>query len=232
MIFMDATVELIPANPDNPYKLGRHVNHDPHNALHRALVAPPPRATTPYKAWYTNVVFDQGNSSSCTTQACIGMLHTSPNTANFTEWKQYDDYAERDALYQTSKDYDPWTGNAYDGTSTDAPFKVLRERGTISAWKWLFGEAEVREWVTWYGPCVVGTEWLNDMFSPVNGYLKVSGAVAGGHAWRIVQYSNTKQAYRMVNSWGKGWGASGRAWVHQSDLASLLANNGDAIVVG
>lgn len=225
--------DLIPVNPNNPYPLGRAgVHHDPRNFDFRALVKPPPKAPTPYKAWATSTVFDQGSASSCTTQACIGMLRTSPNTRQFTDWSKYNDDAERDALYQASKDYDPWPGSNYDGTSTDAPFKLLRERGTISAWKWLFGEAEVREWVTWYGPCVVGTEWLNNMFEPLNGWLNVSGSVAGGHAWRIVQYSATRSAYRMVNSWGKSWGQSGRAWIHQGDLDSLLSNQGDAITIG
>ncbi len=215
------------------YSLGRIQHHDPLNRLFRALVSPPPRAPSPYPAWYTRDVFDQGNESSCTAQAAIGLLRTSPHRGQFVEYSDYNDPAERSALYEISKDYDPWEGNAYDGTSTDAPFKVLRDRTTIRSWKWLFGEAQVREWLTWFGPCAVGTPWLEAMFEPdERGYLRVEGAEAGGHAYRLVQYNPTRHAYRVVNSWGRGWGQSGRCWLREDDLARLLEAGGEAVVVG
>ena len=35
----------------------------------------------------------------------------------------------------------------------------------------------------------------------------------GGHAMAIVGYDDRKQAFRVINSWGKGWGDNGYAWL-------------------
>lgn len=218
-----------------PYKLGRTIiHHDPRNKDFRALVIPPPRSPTPKNlGWYTNTVFDQGDSSRCTTEAAIGLLHTNPyRPQHVPDQKLLDEPAERQAFYLSSKELDPWPGTDYDGTSTDAPFKLLRNRGLISAWRWLFGEAEVREYLRWYGPVVVGTLWFWDMFEPnKKGFINVSGNEAGGHAYRIVQYSPIRNAYRIVNSWGPSWGQDGRAWISASDLSSLLNSTGEAVTI-
>lgn len=229
------TSTMIPVAPNLPHPLGRHVNHDPRNRSFRALVSPPRRAIKPNKTWWTSVVYDQGDSPSCTAQACVGVMNTNPFRPGFAvDRLSYDEPAERLDLYDASKIVDPFPGVDYDGTSTDAPFKVLRNAGAISGWKWLFGEDELREWVTWYGPAVVGTLWLMDMFdpSPLTGMLTVAGEIAGGHAYRIVQHSTSRDAYRIVNSWGRGWGQNGRAWIRTGDLAGLLANDGDAVTIG
>lgn len=228
-----ATTHMIPIAPNLPHPLGRHVHHDPRNLNFRALVKPPLKAAKPNQAWVTATVFDQGESPRCTCEAAVGLLTTNPYRPGFTERPLYDSPNERQALYLTAQDNDPWPGHDYDGTSTDAPFKVLKARGSISVWSWLFGEAELRKWVTWYGPAVVGTNWLMGMFNPdpKTGFLTCEGDLAGGHAYRLVQYSATRDAYRIVNSWGKAWGQAGRAWIRSTDLAHLLADQGDAVTV-
>jgi Papain family cysteine protease/Domain of unknown function (DUF4384) len=35
----------------------------------------------------------------------------------------------------------------------------------------------------------------------------------GGHAMAIVGYDEQRQAFRLINSWGKGWGDHGYAWI-------------------
>lgn len=229
---INSTSEMIPILPNVPYPLGRHVHHDPLNAFHRALVSPPERALSPNKAWFSQVVWDQVESN-CTIEAVTGMLHTAPYYHKFTDKMKFDEEAERVAAYRRFQKYDPpeW-GTPHEGSATDSPYKGLREEGVITGWKWLFGEAELREYVTWFGPATVGTVWLNDMFDPLpTGFLPVSGAVAGGHEYRIVQYNRYLQAYRIINSWGKAWGQNGRAWIHASDMKSLLDQDGDAATI-
>lgn len=229
----DGASYLIPTESGLPHPLGRAgVHHDPRNRDHRALVSPPPRAARPGVAWYTRDVFDQGRESRCTVEAAIGVLNTSPNRVGFRpDIAAYDEPAERQALYLEAQTVDPWPGETYDGTSTDAPWKVLRERGVVASWRWLFGEAEVWEYVQSYGPAVVGTVWLEAMFTPdSHGFVHPDGAVAGGHAYRLVQARNGR--YRIVNSWGRGWGQDGRAWITRADMASLLERDGDAVVAG
>lgn len=231
---IDDLTELIPVDPDNPYPLGRAgVHHDPRNADHRALVQPPARATKPNRAWYTTDIYDQGRTYRCTAEAAIGCLRTHPNRSQFhLDWPSYDQPDERHALYLEAQSQDPWPGNNYNGSSTDAPFKVLRDRGHITGWKWLFGETEVREFVTWYGPAVVGTIWYSDMFTPdTTGYIHPTGSQSGGHAYRLIQHSAKRDAYRIANSWGRTWGQNGRAWIKSADLATLLAQDGEAVTI-
>jgi hypothetical protein len=228
-------VEHIPTDPDNPYPLGRSIiNLDPRNLNHLALVNPPQRATKPNKPWWTRDVYDQGNQPRCTAEAAVGMLRTQPFYTQFKpDWPTYDDPDERQTLYREAQQHDPWPGDNYEGSSVDAPLKVLRNRGHIAAWKWLLGETELREWVTWYGPAVVGTHWYTDMFNPdSDGYIFANGSIAGGHAYRITQYHADRDAYRIVNSWGRGWGQNGRAWIPGGTLNGLLQQDGEAVTLG
>lgn len=231
----DGDTIIIPTHPLIPRPLGRlGAHHDPRNRAFRALVTPPPRSGREFPQWWSSVVYDQGNESSCTAQAAVGLLNTSPHMiAARADRPSYDEPAERHELYRAAQTVDPWPGENYEGSSTDAPFRILRDRGVISSWRWLFGEAEVREWVRWFGPCAVGTEWLWQMFAPgADGFLDVSGDMAGGHAYRIAYYSPRRDAYRVVNSWGRGWGQNGRGWIAATDLRGLLARNGEAVVIG
>lgn len=233
--------ELIPQAPDNPYPLGRAgVHHDSRNKNFRALIAPPPQTDRPGRAWATSVVFDQIDQN-CTAEACVGLCKTYPHRLAFREdWPLYDDEAERVELYRAAQLVDPFPQTPpMDGSSTDAPFRILRDRGQIAEWRWLFGEAELWNYVTNYGPACVGTVWYRSMFEPVQGpaptglYLIVDPGtgVAGGHAWRIIQANAKRDAYRMVNSWGRAWGEHGRAWIKREAMAALLAADGEAVTL-
>lgn len=231
---------LLPESPINPYPLGRHVWHDPRNRLHRALEAPQltlPKAKD--SPWYRVDIFDQ-QGSSCTANAVVGLMRTSPFRDMLRPtWQQYDTEQERFDLYREAQRNDPWPGEepTYEGTSTDAPLKVLKDREVIKAYKWLFGPDEVREYLQYHGPCVVGTNWYNSMFHPIMGRsdatirLDSGSGVAGGHAYGLVFYDQKRKRYRMVNSWGRSWGWGGRAWLAESDLERLLAEQGDAVTV-
>lgn len=234
-------VEFIPTEPDTPYPLGRAgIHHDSRNRNFRALVQPPPRTDRPGRAWATSVVFDQQDQN-CTAEAAIGLCKTYPHRLAFTpDWPAYDEEAERIALYREAQLVDPFPQTPpADGSSTDAPFRILRDRGQIAEWRWLFGEGELWDYVTNYGPACVGTYWYRSMFTPTpmpgrgGLYLNVDpgSGIAGGHAWRIVQAHGPRLAYRMVNSWGKAWGESGRAWITREAMAALLAADGEAVTI-
>lgn len=228
---------VIPTIPDPPYPLGRRgVHHDPRNRNFRALVDPPPKRPRPYKSWVRlrRDVYDQGSEPSCTAQAAIGTLRTgNHNRKSFEQFAEYDEVTERFNLYRAAQQVDPWPGDDYEGSSTDAPFRVLRDRGVIDVWKWLFGEDELREWVRWYGPAAIGIEWHYDMFEPDDlGYIYPTGGLAGGHAISVVGYESKSGSYELVNSWGLGWGKFGRCRIRQANMASLLAADGEAVTVG
>lgn len=231
----DGDLEIITTETDLPHPLGRNLFHNPDNRLHRALAVVPKTLVPRTKHWYSPDTYDQ-QGSSCTAQSAIGLCRSTPNYTPFRpHWPLFDTEAERHALYIAAQFVDPWPGGEpqYEGSSSDAPLIVLRERGHISGWKWLFGFDEVKQWIMYYGPCGVGTIWYQSMFNvDANGYIIVDrGAVAGGHAWRIVGYSVTRDAFRLVNSWGRGWGDNGRAWIKAADLRHLLEAQGEAVVV-
>lgn len=229
----DGLLEYLPERDGNPYPLGRNIIwHDPRNRQFRALAAPP-AAPRRRLTWHSRDVYDQGIDPSCTAEAAVGVCRTQPNTAPFGRARGlYDESGERYTLYREAQKVDPWPGEDYDGSSTDAPFRVLRDRGHITGWRWLFGADEVIEWLELYGPCAVGTKWTTGMFTPDDkGVVRLHGQVAGGHAYRLVGHNARKGMTRCVNSWGRGWGDNGRFWIADSDLRDLLADNGEAVTV-
>lgn len=232
----DSIVIPIPYDKEHvPHPLGRaFVHHDPRNFLFRALTQPTrqPRAATANAPWWTLDVYDQ-ISDDCTANAAIGVLRTSPHFPLISPVRaQYDSAQEKVALYEEAKRWDPWPGEDYAGTSTDAPFRVLRNRGVIPGWQWLFGIEEAKEWLIHYGPVSFGTNWYNNMFYPDSkGYIHPGGGLAGGHAYRCVYYSPKDRRFRIVNSWSRGWGQSGRAWIAEDDMASLLADQGEIVTL-
>lgn len=229
---MNDHTEIIPVKSDNPFPLGRHLNHDPRNANFMALVQPPHRASVPGGSWYSRDVYDQGHTSKCVIESSIGMLKTHPNTSQFREKLQYNTEDKRTALYNECQSRDPWAATPHDGTSTEMALKLLKEKGSITGYRWLSGGDQVIEWLDWYSPCIIGINWYDGMFYPdANGFIKPSGTVAGGHAIRLVQHSISRKAVRVVNSWGTGWGQGGRAWISEDDLKSLLAEDGEAVCI-
>lgn len=234
------TVEFTPDRliKATPHPLGLRGNaHRPGNFAHRALVNPPPRLAEPKSTpWHrTSVSTFNQQGSSCTAQAAVGMLITLPFRYQFQPDRAgYDTEDERHALYLAAQTVDPWPGGepVYEGSSTDAPLIILRQRNIISGWNWLFGEAELWEWVSFYSPAVVGTVWREEMFWPdSNGYIHARGFNAGGHAYEIAWASHARQAYRIINSWSTGWGQLGRAWISRVDMAALLADDGEAVTI-
>src|SRR5215216_5037993 len=154
----------------NPGRLGRIQHHDPRNRGFAALDQPNLPAQPAGRPWWTRDLYDQIGSS-CTAAAATGVFRTGPfrRLAAGTVWANYDTEAERFQLYRDAQQVDPWDGDEdtapyYEGSSTDAPFRVLRDRGQIPGWRWLFGEAQLWEWVSLYGPAAIGVNFYQGMF--------------------------------------------------------------------
>jgi Papain family cysteine protease len=83
--------------------------------------------------------------------------------------------------------------------------------------------ADVQNAIVAFGPVVFGMTWYESMFSPSSsGILTVdkSSGVAGGHAILVVGFRtiNGVLYFELQNSWGTGWGLSGRAYFPASQL--------------
>jgi C1A family cysteine protease len=53
---------------------------------------------------------------------------------------------------------------------------------------------------------------------------------AGGHAMILVGYDDVRQAFRLLNSWGRSWGDGGYAWIAY-DAVKGLATGGAVLIV-
>jgi hypothetical protein len=54
------------------------------------------------------------------------------------------------------------------------------------------------------------------------------GGVAAGHAMALVGYDDDRQAFRLINSWGTGWGDGGYLWIDYDTFQDLT---GEAYVL-
>lgn len=231
----EGLVQPIPYDPLSvPHRLGRAMaHHDPRNRLFRALDAPPrpPRGTRNIP-WWRRSIFDQ-LSDDCTMNAAIGVLReTHPHRLTYKgKLDAFDTAEERVAGYEASKEFDPWPGSDYAGTSTDAPFRLLRSLGIIDEWRWLFGFEEMKEWLIHFGPCAVGTNWYDEMFYPdEKGRITIGGGVAGGHAYETLYWS-PRFGTRVPQTWGSGWGDNGRCWIPDEIMIQLLSEQGEVVTL-
>ena len=176
----------------------------------------------PYRFYSTGKILDQGSTSSCVGHAWRQWL----SSALMRTKSGPDPF---DIYYQAQR-HDEWPGEDYDGTSVRAGAKVLQTAGHISTYVWAFDAATMRRWLlNNKGTVVVGTWWFEKMFVPDGkGYLDPSGTPVGGHAYLVVGFSQPKNAFRIVNSWGSDWGQNGRAWVRYNDMDFLVQEGGEA----
>ena len=67
-------------------------------------------------------------------------------------------------------------------------------------------------------PVIIGAEvskeFVNDGFAKKADFVwSETGTVSGGHCMLLVGYNDTKNAFKVMNSWGKDWGDNGFAWI-------------------
>jgi hypothetical protein len=251
----DGLVRRIPEDPANPYRLGRHIRHDPRSAGYPFAARPESEAPVVSRpAWARRVgVLDQGSLGSCTGNAGAGWVGTDTQDragvvriGTKSEIRIGDplppvgpvDEAFAVELYSQATQVDPWPG-AYppedtgsDGTSVAA---VLKAWGLAAEYTHaLGGLADVLAGLQ-AGVVLMGTNWYDSMFRPTAaGQLVISANsyVAGGHEYDADGELDVEQRRVWVtNSWSPGWGLAGRAWLSYDTLARLLAEDGDATIL-
>jgi hypothetical protein len=174
-------------------------------------------------------ILDQGDLGSCTGNAGTGALGTEPfYTAVGKEVLPAPDDmagAEKYAvqLYSDATRIDGYPG-VYPpddtGSSGLAICKVLKGRGTVTRYRWArsaYGFIRLLQ----DGPVLQGMPWYNSFFDPdANGFIDSdpnwsSSGLAGGHEIEALGVElDDKDVLDSVilyaNSWGEGWGDSGR----------------------
>lgn len=187
--------------------------------------AAPPR---PYRYWYQNGWWgNQGNKPQCVAYGWLHCLEDSP-----LPQPGGGPLFNPEALYKEFQQNDEWPGEDYDGTSVRGGAKALQKRGLLSEYVWGLTVDDLKDWILHKGIVVMGTNWYGNMSDPVmvgdKPMLQPTGALDGGHCYVLNGYNDVNGLFRMKNSWGRGWGHSGNAWIEGQDLAALLAQDGEA----
>jgi hypothetical protein len=139
-------------------------------------------------------------------------------------------------VYREALKIDEWDGEDDAGTSVLAGAKVMKSLGVLKEYRWAFNIDELVDGIIAAGPAVLGIPWLEDMYEAPGGVLKATGHIVGGHAILAYGYSmndrriDGENGILLHNSWGLDWGLKGNAIIRETELAQLLAHQGEACI--
>jgi C1A family cysteine protease len=93
----------------------------------------------------------------------------------------------------------------------------------IGSWKSTTNLTTIKNALQQYGALLCGFAVYTD-FSYYNGgvYRYTSGSLRGYHAVAIVGYDDNKQAFKVKNSWGTGWGQGGYFWIGYDQMNTVV----------
>lgn len=205
--------------------LGRLIVKDEndHNYLIKSIL-PKAAPTRTSRYWYANGWWgDQGSEPQCVGYSWAHWVEDGPVTQAGVA-----PIESPVVIYKQAQLLDAFPGQNYEGTTVRAGAKHLQSRGYISTYLWAWDLHTLVEAVLEKGPVVVGTYWYYDMFTPdAKGLIKVSGAIAGGHAYLINGVNTKTRLFRIKNSWGKSWGVKGHAYISFDDMEKLIKQDGE-----
>jgi len=220
------------------YPLGRIVNHDA-RSLAYAWTAPA-GTTLVSKRWPRHIpVLSQGQVGSCTGNAMVGALGTTPVFETLPAGTSLDEN-EALTIYSAAEKIDGGIGYPPEdqGSSGLSVAKAAKTAGLISGYQHLFNVGDVLAHVSNEGPVLIGISWFDSFFNPSpDGEITIApgATVAGGHEIVIdeidVNTDPNNVRIWITNSWGYSWGVQGRAWMTANLLAQLLSQQGDATIV-
>ncbi|MCA1844469.1 MAG: peptidoglycan-binding protein [Actinobacteria bacterium] len=227
----DGDVARLVEVADLPYRLGRHLNHDPASRRYPAATAAPRTVSWPHHG----PPLDQGNTSSCTGNALVDWLMCDPS------WRDGVALDESAALrlYARATALDPFPGTftypppGGDDTGSDGLSVCAAgvEAGLLARYDHAFGLDHLLGALA-MSPAMVGTAWHRNMFFPDNaGFIWPTGAIVGGHEWVVTGVNVETRVAEGLTSWGT-WGRWGdsRFLVSFEALDELLRAQGDVTV--
>lgn len=208
-------------------RLGRHIDHDP-KSLNHPVTAYGPLKKILHRRY--GKVLDQGQLGSCTGNAISGALNTVP-----THKPKGKILTETDAvaIYEAATIIDGFPGQyppTDTGSSGLAVCQVAKTQGYITSYQHAFSIDQALQALMLY-PVITGVNWYEGFDSPdQNGLVQISGQVRGGHEFEVLGYNPATDLVTAVNSWGTGWGVSGRFHFTSKTWATLLSQQGDVTV--
>lgn len=175
--------------------------------------------------WACPVWLDQGSDGACTGFAVSHEAAARPVMVKGITYKVAME------VYRRAQQLDEYPGENYEGSSVLGAIKAGTERKWYLEYRWAFGEEDLMLAVGHHGPAVIGINWYESMFNPdTKGVIIVGGQVVGGHAILCNGFNVKTGLYRLHNSWGKGWGVNGEAFISRASMARLLKEEGEACI--
>lgn len=137
-------------------------------------------------------------------------------------------YTSKDghAIYREAKVIDG-EALAENGSTVRSGAKAMLKRGRIQGYYFATTFYEAKEFVGNHGPVVIGIDWYEGMNAPdKSAIIRPTGRKMGGHC--ILWVGIEGQWAILRNSWGVEWGEYGECRILLTDLALLMAANGEA----
>lgn len=256
---MAVTRIQIPISPDNPFPLGRHVEHDDRSRQYGIEAVPATKFADRIWANYIPIL-DQSDLlaqgiklagdpdalNSCTGNSGVGVIGSAPlwmkqqpslrrllRDRVQAEIHAIDLYASSTELAGfTAEDGTPDTYPPHDDGSTGlATAKAMENLGYIGSYTHSFSGVDGLATALQSGPAMVGTNWYEAMFSPKpDGTFEIAGAVAGGHEYVCDAVYVKQKMFRFRNSWTPTWGDEGCFFGTFDQVDRLLGEQGDVIL--
>jgi hypothetical protein len=172
---------------------------------------------------------DQGATSQCTAYSLLHFMEDGPVTHHGPNPLE-----APAAVYAAIQAIDRAEGRDYgvDGGATMlAQCKAALGRKWFGEYRWGYTLDELITAVLTAGPVLVGTNWYTGMFDPDDSdRVRVSGSLAGGHAYLINGVNRTTGLFRLKNSWGRTWARRGHAYLSFDDMARLILEDGEVVL--
>ena len=226
--------QKIESDPDRIHGLGRNVNHDSRSRFF-AYVAPTSVQLKTTIHQRNIPVLNQGALGSCTGNATVGAIGTTPNFEAINKLNVVLDEELAVAIYGDATIIDPFSG-AYppEDTGSDglSVAKVAKKRGLISGYTHAF-DLNSALVALMNGPLITGTNWYSSFDYPnSDGTVTISpGAqVEGGHEYCAYGIDVEKKEILLVNSWGPRWGNAGTFRMSWDTWGRLLSEQGDVTI--
>ncbi len=177
-------------------------------------------------------VFNQGQVGSCTGNAGIGAINTSPFIQNQMPYYSPDETGAL-KLYNEAERIDGGIGYPPEdaGSSGLSIAKALTNAGVISSYQHTFTLNDALMALSKY-PIIVGIPWYTAMFNPdADGRVHPTGNIAGGHEIEAFKVDVDNGRVWFWNSWGSSWGVNGTFYLTWQDFNTLLSQQGDVVVL-
>lgn len=211
-------------------RLNRHINHDSRSKDFTFNTTGLQVIDVEHKRFIP--VLDQGQVGSCTGNAGIGAINTSPFTPSVTPFYSANE-AGALALYSAAETIDgdgPYPPHD-NGSSGLSIAKALKNAAMISGYQHTFTLNDALKALSVY-PIITGISWFEDMFNPdADGRVHPTGTLAGGHEIEGYKVDVENGRIWFYNSWGTSWGVNGTFYLTWADFHDLLAKQGDVTVL-